>query len=171
MEATRRARGVPGGREEAPLPPTFWYMGAKARLLPVLGPLFGREVPAGGTILDLMSGTGIVAAHCARSFRVFANDASDAAWIAARSFIEHDPRRKDAFARAVDGARELSAVRARNLAALEAAYEAPLAREKELLDRFEEDGTNARWSRDYRAFLEERGALYGDVERGNLFSG
>ena len=37
-----------------------------ARLLPVLGSLFEREAPAGGTILDLMSGTGIVAATCAR---------------------------------------------------------------------------------------------------------
>ena len=171
MEATRRARGVPGGRVEEPLPPTFWYMGAKARLLPVLGSLFEGEAPAGGTILDLMSGTGIVAAHCARRFRVFANDASDAAWIAARSFIEHDPRRKAAFSRAVDGAGELSAACARNLTALLAAYEAPLATEKELLDRFDREGPGAKWSREYREFLEEGGALYGDAGRSRLFAG
>jgi len=171
MEATRRTRGVAGGCVESPTPPTFWYMGAKARLLPVLGPLFEREVPAGGTIVDLMSGTGIVAAHCARKFRVFANDASDAAWIAARSFIEHDPRRKAAFARAVDGAEELSDACSRNLAALQAAHEVPLAREDDLLERFRRDGPGARWSRDYRKFLEERGALYGDAGGGGLFSG
>ena len=171
MEATRSARGVPGGHVEAFLPPTFWYMGAKARLLPVLGPLFEREAPSGGTILDLMSGTGIVAAHCARKFRIFANDASDAAWIAARSFIEHDPRRKTAFARAVDGMQELSGSCARNLEALAAAYEAPLSREKDLLDRFERDGPGEGWSREYREFLEERGSLYGEAGESDLFSG
>ncbi len=51
---------------EQRLPPTIWYMGAKSRVLPeFLDRVLEEEVPEGGTVLDLFSGTGIVSAWCA----------------------------------------------------------------------------------------------------------
>jgi adenine-specific DNA-methyltransferase len=53
----------------------YRYIGNKTRLLPWLLELIGREIPAGGTVADLMCGTGSVAAALrGRGNRVIASD-------------------------------------------------------------------------------------------------
>jgi hypothetical protein len=137
-------------------------MGVKSRVLPgFLDEVLDAEAPPGSTVVDLMTGTGVVAAYCARGRRVFANDAADYSLAIARSFIVHRPESRDGFLRSLDFDRDLGAIRARNLAALEAAYEAPLAREDEILDRYRAGERGARWCRDYRHFLAEPGSLHG----------
>ena len=157
-----------GSQRTSPrLPRTLWYMGVKARVLPgFLDRVLAAEVPPGGTVLDLMSGTGVVAAHCADRHRVFTNDSQEYAQVIARSLVEHDPEEKDAFLRSVDPRRDLFPTYKKNLAALQQIYAEPSRVERALLERFEKDGQNASWARDYRAFLETPGGYYcSDIPR------
>lgn len=114
----------------------------------------GEEVPDGGTVVDLMSGTGVVAAHLADRYRVFAGDVQEYAQVIARSLIEHDPARKEEFLESIDPRRDLRRVYRRNLAALEAMAPRALEREAELLAEFEARRDGEDWCRAYRRFIE-----------------
>lgn len=151
-----------GSQRTASRPPrTLWYMGVKARVLPgFLDRVLAAEVPRGGTVLDLMSGTGVVAAHCADRYRVFTNDAQEYSQVIARSLVEHDPEDKDTFLRSVDARSDLFRAYKKNLTALERIYAKPRRVEQSLLERFEKEGRDASWARDYRAFLETPGGYY-----------
>src|SRR5262245_58024007 len=148
---------------ERRLPRTIWYMGVKSRVLPgFLDEVLDAEAPAGSTIVDLMTGTGIVAAYAASGRRVFTNDAADYSHAIASSFIAHEPAEKKAFLHSLDFDRDLRQAAQWNLSALESAYEAPLAREAALLERFRAGDVGEGWCREYRSFLEEPGSRYGD---------
>ena len=141
---------------------TFWYMGAKARVLPgFLSRVLEDEVPEGGTVVDLMSGTGIVAAFCADRYRVIANDVEEYAHVVARSLVDHEPATKETFLRSVNPSRDLHRAYERNLSAIASVYAKPLKVEASLLDRFAAGESGETWCRDYRAFLESPGAVYG----------
>ncbi|MBI4603239.1 MAG: DNA adenine methylase, partial [Planctomycetes bacterium] len=143
------------------LPRTIWYMGAKARVIPgFLERVLEEEVPAGGTVVDLMSGTGVVAAFCADRWSVIANDVQAYAQAIARSLIEHDPGAKEGFLRSVDPRRDLEGAYERNVSALEDLYAPALAHEAQLLESFEDGDSGDAWLSDYRAFLEEPGSAY-----------
>ena len=136
-------------------------MGVKARVLPdFLDRVLAAEVPRGGTVLDLMCGTGVVATHCADRHRIFTNDAQEYAQVIARSLVEHDPAEKEAFLRSVDPRRDLFPAFKKNLSALERIYAEPRRAERALLERFEKAGKSASWARDYRAYLETPGGCY-----------
>lgn len=140
----------------------LWYMGGKSRVLE--GPLsraIEEEAPRGTTVVDLMSGSGVVAAYCADGRRVFANDVEPYAWVVARSLIEHDEDSKGAFLRSVDPRRDLSEAYARNFEQLSRCYREPLEVEDRLLERFAAGERGSRWCAEYRRFLEEPGSLYG----------
>jgi hypothetical protein len=144
-------------------------MGAKTRVIPgFLGRVLEEEAPRGTGVADLMTGTGVVAAFAARRNRVFASDAAAYSYAIARAFIEHDPGTKEAFLGSVDPERDLGAARRRNAEALDALYAPALEREAELLGRFERGESSERWSREYRRFLEEPGAVHGDSRGGGV---
>ena len=135
---------------------TIWYMGAKARVIPgFLDRVLSQEVRAGGTLVDLMSGTGVVAAHCANRYRVFSNDAQHYAHVIARSLIEHDPGSTEEFLASVDPERDLQASFQANFAELEALLSPTRDKERLLLKRFESGARGDCWCHDYRSFLEE----------------
>ncbi len=154
-------------------------MGVKARVIPgFLDRVLEEEVPARGTIVDLMSGTGIVAAFCADRYRVFANDAQEYAHVIARSLIEHDPGEKEVFLQSVDAREDLFEAFRENLRALEGFYAPALKAETALLERFAAGEDDSEWCRDYRTFLEEPGSVYGAMEpdgggngHGGLYAG
>ncbi len=130
-------------------------MGAKARVIPgFLDRVVRREVPAGGTVVDLMSGTGVVAAFLADRYRVFAGDAQQYAQVIARSLLEHDPERKTEFLKAIDPRRDLRAAYDDNRADLQALAPLSLAEEERLLQQFETGGDDAEWCQAYREFIE-----------------
>jgi 16S rRNA G966 N2-methylase RsmD len=161
MENTRTAP-APAPARRAALPRTIWYMGAKSRVLPgFLADVLAAEVPRGGTVVDLMSGTAVVSAHCASRSRVFANDVQEYARAIAAGFIEHRPAAKEAFLSGLDPERDLGAARERNVRALERLYAPALEREARLLERHTRGDDGPDWCRDYRAFLESPGAVYG----------
>ena len=120
-----------------------------------------EELKPGGTVVDLMSGTGIVAAFCADRYRVFANDAQAYAQVIAESLIEHDPRTKDAFLRSVDVERDLLGAYEKNQALLEALYAPALELEDKLLGSFRAGDDGPTWCGRYRKYLELPGAVYG----------
>ena len=131
-------------------------MGAKARVIPdFLDRVVAREVPAGGTVVDLMSGTGVVAAYLADRYRVFANDVQQYAHVIARSLLEHDPERKPDFLRAIHPRQDLGSAFEENLAALEAWAPHSLDAERRLLERFRAGDDDSDWCQEYREFLQE----------------
>ncbi len=142
---------------------TVWYMGAKARVLE--GPLSGvieREVRPGGTIVDLMSGSGIVAAFSADGHRVFANDSEAYAHTIARSLIEHDETSKPGLLDSVSPREDLGRAYERNVSALADLYAGPLAVEDRLLRRYAGGERDRPWCEEYREFLREPGSVHGD---------
>ena len=150
----------------AELPRTIWYMGVKARVIPgFLDQVLREEVPAGGTVLDLMSGTGVVAAHCASQFRVFTNDVQRYARVIAAAFVEHPPAGKEEFVDSLSFADDIAKVFTDNLKALEIHYAEALEREDQLLGRFADGERGEDWCRAYREFLSISGAVYGDAEK------
>lgn len=175
MSTRNTAASKPGA---PPLPRTLWYMGVKARVLPgFLDEVLEAEVPGGGTVVDLMSGTAIVSAFCAHRWRVFANDVQAYAQVIAKSFIEHDPARKEAFADSVDPRRDLDLACERNLSALEDLYAPALAAESLLLSRFRNGDRGEDWCREYRQLLEEPEGIYASpsrpgasIRRGGLYA-
>jgi 16S rRNA G966 N2-methylase RsmD len=143
------------------LPRTIWYMGVKTRVLPgFLAEVLEEEVEPGGTVVDLMSGSGVVSAFCASRFRVIANDVQRYAAAITRSFIEHDEAEKEAFLASLDPGVDLDHAFDRNLAALEAAYAPALEAEARLLDEFRSTGGRGDWPSRYRSFLECPGGTY-----------
>lgn len=153
---------------------TIWYMGAKARVIPgFLQRVLQEELEEGDTVLDLMSGTGVVSSFCADRYRVVANDAQGYSTIIARSLIEHDPATRDAFLTSLDPHRDLVDRYRENLAELEERYRPALAEETRHLDAFAEiDGRRScaaalrRWADGYRAFLRQPGSVYPASGRG-----
>ena len=152
---------------EVTRPRGIWYMGAKARVIPgFLDTVLREEVPAGGTIVDLMSGSGVVSAHCARRYRVFAADVQRYAAVIAASFIECDPRGKEERLAGVDPLGDLDDAYRTNLAALEALYSPALAVEAEFLAAFLRREHDDDWARRYREFLENSWAVHGGARSG-----
>lgn len=142
-------------------------MGVKARVLEgKLGEILREEAPPGSTVVDLMSGTGVVAAFCAHGRRVLANDAQQYAGAIARSLIDHDPATREAFASSIDPEKDLRAAYRRNFAQLAELYAPALELERDLLARFEGGESGTEWLSGYRAFLELRGGLVGDPREG-----
>lgn len=136
-------------------------MGVKARVLPgFLDRVLEREVPNGGTVVDLMSGTGVVAAHCAGRFRVFANDVQAYAGVIARSFVGHEPRGREAFFASLDFECDLQSAYEQNLGALEVLYAPALEVEAQLLARFRGGDDGESWCEEYRDFLARSDAVY-----------
>jgi adenine-specific DNA-methyltransferase len=151
----------PSERRRFALHKTIWYMGVKARVIPgFLSEALDEEVAAGGTVVDLMSGTGVVAAYCADKYRVFANDVQAYAHVIARSLVEHDPREKESFLAAVDPRKDLQSTYEENYSILASVYRRPLEREEKLLRRFQR-GEDKAWFGDYREFLQAPGSVYG----------
>lgn len=149
-------------RQQHSLHRTIWYMGAKARVIPgFLADVLGEEVPEGGTVVDLMSGTGVVAAFCADRYRVLANDVEAYAAVIARSLIEHPSGDQETFLSGIDPERDLGREYHRNCALLEEIYARPLEMEAALLERLASGERDERWCRDYRRFLELPGSVYG----------
>jgi adenine-specific DNA methylase len=136
-------------------------MGAKARVIPgFLDRVLEEEVEPGGTVVDLMCGTGIVAAFCAGRYRVFANDAQAYAQVIAKSLIEHDPKAKRAFLRCVDIERDLLGAYKKNQALLEARYAPALELEEKLLGSFQAGDDGPSWCERYRKFLDLPGSVH-----------
>ncbi len=130
-------------------------MGAKGRVIPdFLDRVIEREVPSGGTVVDLMSGTAVVAAHCADRYRVIANDVQEYSRVIAASLIEHDPATKTSFARSIAHCPDLGAAYERNLRGLRRRFARALEREESLLERYNHEEGSGRWCDDYRQFLE-----------------
>ena len=151
---------------------TLWYMGVKARVIRgFLSRVLEEEVPRGGTVVDLMSGTGVVAAYCANLYRVFANDVQEYSYVICRSLIEHEPRSKEAFLASVDPDRDLRKAYEKNFAILERLHTPALEMEDALLERYAAGERGGRWCREYRRFLETPGAVYGDRRKpGRIYS-
>ena len=158
---SRAGRRGPGAAKAEPrLHRTIWYMGAKARVIPgFLDRVVRREVPAGGTVVDLMSGTGVVAAHLANRYRVFAGDVQRYAQVIARSLLEHDPARKSELLASIDPRRDLGASYEDNLAELSALVPRSLAEERRLLGAFDAGRDDAGWCGAYREFIEATTSL------------
>lgn len=152
--------------------PTIWYMGSKTRVLSeMLAGVLADEVPGQGTVLDLFSGTGVVAAHCARRYRTIANDVQEFSRVIASSLIEHPPQECEQFLGALDFDDDLLATYLDNRTALEKLYAPALRAEKTFIDVLaNQPGRRRRRSRNpklqkalaqYRAFLELPGSVYG----------
>lgn len=91
-------------------------MGVKTRLTAEIQAAVARACPRAGSVLDLMSGTAVVAQTLAVSHRVVANDVQAYAAAIARAYLVHtDPLR---LARALDVERDLGAAYRENFAAL-----------------------------------------------------
>ncbi|MEM7262093.1 MAG: DNA adenine methylase [Planctomycetota bacterium] len=70
---------------------TLWYMGAKTRLVPdFINGAVGDLLPEGGTILDVCTGTAVVARSFASRYRVFANDVQRFSATVARGYLVGD---------------------------------------------------------------------------------
>lgn len=140
-------------------------MGAKARVLPgFLDGVFDDLLRPGQTVLDLFSGSGTVAAFCARRQRVVANDVQRYAWLIARSLIERPPGGGEAFAGELSVDRDLLPSYGENRLRLEKIYAEPLERERAILGEYAAgptEGGAARLAAKYRAFLHQPGGLYG----------
>ena len=148
------------------MPRTIWYMGVKSRVLPgFLDEVLEREIPRGGTVVDLMCGSGAVAFHCARRWRVFANDAQEYSRVIASSLLEHDPATKEGFLASLDPQEDVLPNTARHFEELATYYAPALDREAELLRRFSES-PDAQWAREYRLFLENPHGVYPASEPG-----
>ena len=161
-EPDRAGGNGAGTARGTPLHRTIWYMGTKTRVIPdFLDRVVADEVPRGGTVVDLMSGTGVVAAHLADRYRVFAGDVQEYSQVIARSLLEHDPKRKAAFLKAIDPHRDLGAAYQKNLAALEKWAPRGLAEERRLLDRFEAGSGDRHWCRQYREFIKATTGTWG----------
>jgi adenine-specific DNA methylase len=144
------------------LPRTIWYMGVKARVIPgFLERVLEEEVPPGGTVVDLMSGTAVVALHCAERYRVFANDVQAYAQVIAGSYLEHHPARKERFLSSLSFERDLAGAYRKNLRALEALYQPALEMEEGLLRVEARKNDGAGWCRRYRSFLQNPHGMYG----------
>lgn len=139
-------------------------MGAKARVIPgFLDRVLAAEAAPGSTVVDLMSGTGVVAAYCARNYRVFTNDVQHYSQVIASSLIEHDPRTKGRFLRSVDLKKDLHEVYEANRLTLDRRYSRELAAEEALLERYRTGDSDIDWCRDYRSFLRDTVRLEEDA--------
>lgn len=69
---------------------TIWFMGAKTRIIPNFIDGAVADVHKGGALLDLCSGTGVVARTLADRYRVFANDSLEFCSVIARAHLEAD---------------------------------------------------------------------------------
>ena len=141
-------------------------MGVKTRVLPgFLDRILAEEAPPGSTVVDLMSGSATVAAHCANGRRVYSNDVQLYAQVIAASLIEHDPSTKASFLESLDLQQDLGSAYRLNLAALEHLYAPALEAEQRLLQRFAAGEEDPAWRADYRRFLADPDALYGSSMR------
>ena len=149
-------------------------MGAKGRVLRgFLADILEQELPDDGSVLDLFSGTAIVASHCARRYRTIANDALKFCQVIAKGFIEHDPRKRKQFVAAPDFDADLRERYLQNRTRLEEHYAPALCLEKYFLDQIAPVGSNGNGRRAgrntenlscslaaYRLFLEIPDAVY-----------
>lgn len=111
---------------------TIWYMGAKTRLADDIRQAVDRARPGATSVLDLMSGTAVVAQTLAADHRVVANDVQAYAAAIARAYLVHeDPAR---LAASLDPERDLGARYRENLAALLAAFAPAVALEDAFLE-------------------------------------
>ncbi len=146
---------MPTAAETTKLHRTIWYMGAKSRVIPgFLDGVLESELDPGGTVVDLMSGSGVVSAFCADRYRVFSNDVQRYSAVIAQSLIEHSPDEKEAFLAGLDREADLDEAYERNFAQLARRYRKELRREDEFLEIFEDDGGTEDWAERYRAYLE-----------------
>ncbi len=134
---------------------TIWYMGAKSRVIPdFLERVFDRELRPGATVVDLMSGSGVVSAFCADRYRVFSNDVQTYSGLIASSLIEHDPAQKSAFLSCLVADSDLQSSYDDNFSRLARIYRAELRAEEDLLAEFSRTGGDGDWPDRYRGFLE-----------------
>ncbi len=67
------------------------YIGCKQRLLEPIAALVRACAPPGARVLDIFSGTAVVARHLkAHGYRVIANDRMHLAWVRAKAYVEAD---------------------------------------------------------------------------------
>ncbi|MEZ6188803.1 MAG: DNA adenine methylase [Planctomycetota bacterium] len=109
---------------------TIWYMGAKTRITDSILEAVEAAAPRAERVLDLMSGTGVVARTLADRYRVHANDVQRYAQTVAQAYLE--PSR--GFT--PDLERDLGPAFRENLAPLREALEPALAREQAFLEAF-----------------------------------
>lgn len=114
---------------------TIWYMGAKTRLTGEIQAAVRRAAPRGEAVLDLMSGTAVVATALAADYRVVANDVQAYAGAIARAYLEHG-RGKAALLRGLDPAADLEAAYRENEAALLDALGEAVALEDAFLEAY-----------------------------------
>lgn len=144
-------------------------MGAKTRVLPgFLDRAIADAAPAGATVVDLMTGSGVVAAHCARRYRVIASDVQEYAAAIARSLIEQSAETVAALREMPDALAVLEPAFRGELAALEELFAPALAREAALLERLDASPTDPAARNAYRTFLEAPESFYGDEARSLL---
>lgn len=153
-------------------------MGAKGRVLrESLADILEQELPQDGTVLDLFSGTAIVASHCARRYRTIANDALKFCQVIAKGFIEHDSGKRKQFVAALDFDTDLRDNYLENRTRLEEHYTPVLRLEKYFLDQIAPVNSNNNGRRAgkttedlscalaaYRLFLEIPDAVYRKTE-------
>src|SRR5690606_21106638 len=157
-------------RSSRDLPRTIWYMGAKARVIPgFLDRALEQECAPGGTVLDLMSGSGSVSAFAAKRYRVIANDVQEYSAVIARSFIEHDPKSRDELVGALDPDADLGASIEKRLRALEDCWAPALEAEARLFQELPARRAgrsrgvakpSSAWLESYRAFVSDPSAIY-----------
>ena len=183
-ETRRRGRSGCPAADRKPrhtVPQTIWYMGVKSRVLAgFLDRVLLDEIPPGGTVVDLFSGTGVVSAFCARHFRTVSNDVQRYAQILSQGFIEHEPTDRDAFLESLDWRKDLESVYHANRAELSRLYEAALRAEDSHLRRLADfrqaysrtKSSGRARSKDeqtaigrYRDFLQLRGSVVGEDRR------
>ncbi|MCZ6795401.1 MAG: DNA adenine methylase [Planctomycetota bacterium] len=152
---------------------SIWYMGVKTRVIPgYLSRVLEAELAPGSTVVDLMSGSGVVSAFCADRYRVFANDVQLYSSLITRSLIEHAPSTKRKFLSSLDADADLQEAYRANLRSLRRHYRGALEVEDDLLGEFRAAGeriptgrAGATWSRAYRAFVDNPAGFYpGGVE-------
>jgi adenine-specific DNA methylase len=140
---------------------TIWYMGAKSRLIPgFLERVLDREIHPGATVVDLMSGSGVVSAFCADRYRVFSNDVQTYSSLIASSLIEHDPDEKEAFLLCLAPESDLETSFDGNFDQLARRYSKELREEDAFLAEFGETGGDGDWPARYREFLERFVAVF-----------
>ncbi|MCA8921358.1 MAG: DNA adenine methylase [Planctomycetes bacterium] len=109
---------------------TIWYMGAKTRITDSILEAVDAAAPEGRRVLDLMSGTGVVARTLADRYRVHANDVQRYAQTIASAYLE------PTLGFRVDLERDLGDAFRENLAPLREALLPALALEQAYLEGF-----------------------------------
>lgn len=123
---------------------TIWYMGSKASLIPgFIAEGVDVVTPRGGTVLDLFSGGGSVAASLASRYTVLANDVQDYSATTLAAMIAHEPEQASAFAASLDFQSDIAPAFSSHSQALSETLGELLSQESKLLGAIEGQGSKS----------------------------